>query len=279
MKKLNFIIGMLVCVTLSVQAQKVKVVEKFELKPSKKIKVMILGTTHFNNPGRDVVNMKVEDVLQPKRQKEMEELTDLLAKFKPTKIMLEDTPKYDSLSNALYQRYLKGTHKLKRSEHQQIGYRLAKKLGHKRLYVVDHRGNFPMDIVSKYAKANKQYYLIEKALGLVEKEAKEKEKYLKNHLTDINRPEAIKENNGYYLSMFTKIGKNTNYVGTDLVVEWYKRNLKIYTNVLRYAEEGDRIFLMFGDGHVPILKHLFQDAIDFEYIEVNQYLNPSTKSK
>jgi len=282
MKNLTLILAVLVCVIFSSQAQTNKVVERFEVTPKKKIKVTILGTTHFSNPGQDVVNMKVEDVLQPKRQKEMQALVDLLAKFKPTKIMLESTPKYDSIHNARYQQYLRGKHTLRRNERQQIGYRLAKQLGHQKIYMVDHRGQFPMGKVNKYAQANNQSYLLNKALGWAKNEMKNREAYFKNHtitefLIDMNRPAFIKKSNGLYLSLFAKIGKDQAYPGTDLVANWYERNLKIYTNILRLAEDGDRILVVFGAGHAPILQHLFRDALDFEYIEVNDFLDTKTK--
>src|SRR3546814_18683122 len=41
--------------------------------------MLILGTPHFNNPGRDMVNRKLEDVTTPERQSEIEALVDSLA--------------------------------------------------------------------------------------------------------------------------------------------------------------------------------------------------------
>ena len=35
--------------------------------------LMVLATYHMNNPGRDAVNVKADDVLAPKRQREIEE--------------------------------------------------------------------------------------------------------------------------------------------------------------------------------------------------------------
>ena len=35
--------------------------------------VLVLGTFHMNNPGRDIFNTQTDDVLSPKRQKEMAE--------------------------------------------------------------------------------------------------------------------------------------------------------------------------------------------------------------
>ncbi|MGB4774115.1 MAG: hypothetical protein WBP45_02995 [Daejeonella sp.] len=55
----------------------------------KKAKLMILASYHMANPGADLMNMKADDVLAPNRQKELEELAKMIAKFKPTKIAVE----------------------------------------------------------------------------------------------------------------------------------------------------------------------------------------------
>lgn len=53
------------------------------------IEVVVLGTFHFANPGQDIANIQVDDVLAPKRQAEIARIRDGLARFKPTKIAVE----------------------------------------------------------------------------------------------------------------------------------------------------------------------------------------------
>src|SRR5512132_3843740 len=48
--------------------------------------ILVLGTYHMGNPGRDVFNMQADDVLAPKRQQEMAQVIEVLKKFRPTKI-------------------------------------------------------------------------------------------------------------------------------------------------------------------------------------------------
>ena len=95
-----------------------------------KPQVMVLGTYHMANPGRDVYNMQVDDARAPKRQRELAELTDVLARFQPTKIAIEADPDNKTIP-AAFQDYLAGKHELSRSEIEQIGFRLAKQLGQK----------------------------------------------------------------------------------------------------------------------------------------------------
>src|SRR5690348_4863120 len=51
--------------------------------------VMILGTYHMSNPGKDLHNLKADDVLVDKRQRELADVAARLARFQPTKIAVE----------------------------------------------------------------------------------------------------------------------------------------------------------------------------------------------
>jgi len=54
--------------------------------PQARAEVMVLGVYHMANPGRDIFNTQADDVLAPKRQREIAQLIDVLKKFHPTKI-------------------------------------------------------------------------------------------------------------------------------------------------------------------------------------------------
>jgi hypothetical protein len=90
--------------------------------------VLVLGLFHMSNPGQDIFNMQVDDVLAPKRQQEIAELVAVLEKFKPTKIAVE----YDSQRklNERYAKYVAGQHVLTANEIDQLGLRMAKELSH-----------------------------------------------------------------------------------------------------------------------------------------------------
>ena len=105
---------------------------------SKKTTIMVLGSPHLANPGMDTYNSKMDDMLAPKRQREIQEVVKRLKAFKPTKIALEVDSSRDAEINESYQRYVKGTYELRRNEGDQIGYRLAKEMGHSTVYCVDH---------------------------------------------------------------------------------------------------------------------------------------------
>ena len=75
-----------------------------------KATVMILGSGFFTNPGINRFNYRMDDVLSPKRQSEMEQLVTQIKEFRPTKIAVYADESYDAELNANYQGYLEGTY-------------------------------------------------------------------------------------------------------------------------------------------------------------------------
>src|SRR5450759_411765 len=115
--------------------------------------ILVLGVYHMANPGHDIHNMQADDILSPKRQQEMAQLIEILKKFHPTKIAIEAGVGSKRVAQE-YADYLAGKYVLSRNEDDQVGYRLAKELGHHAIYPVDEDGDFPWQRVVNYAKAN-----------------------------------------------------------------------------------------------------------------------------
>jgi hypothetical protein len=115
--------------------------------------ILVLGTYHMANPGHDVHNMQADDVLSPRRQREIAQLIDVLKRFRPTKIAIEAQVGSQRVAQQ-YADYLAGKYALSPNEIDQIGFRLAKELGHRAVYPVDVDGEFPYYRVLNYAKAN-----------------------------------------------------------------------------------------------------------------------------
>ncbi len=129
--------------------------------------VLVLGTPHLANPGLDAVNQKVDDVLTPRRQAELEQIAGLLAAWRPTKIAVEVPPAADSTLQVSYARYRRGElppgGRPSRGETTQIGMRLAKRLGHARLHPIDVRRDLDVNGVFSYAAAHGQGAIVRRA--------------------------------------------------------------------------------------------------------------------
>ena len=261
--------------------------------------IMILGSGHLANPGMDRINYKMDDVLAPKRQREIEQLVTQLKTFQPTKIALEQDPSRNAEINANYQGYLEGTYELKRGEGDQIGFRLAKRMRHPKLYGVDYWPEqnpfFPDDFDSdltdpdKFAKEHNQEHLLPSVEDLAAPEAKiirqeedgrvwiEPEKYVPiiDMYIQHNEPEGIRNDHQLYLRKIARIGSGNQYPGANWVAHvWYDRNLKIFVNLTRITESADdRILLIIGAGHVFLVQQFLEDSGDYIVESPLKYLD------
>jgi uncharacterized protein DUF5694 len=109
--------------------------------PGSATPVLLLGTWHMDNPGKDMLNLKADDVLVPRRQKEIEELVSRLAEFRPTRVLIEASYGDPARPNA-YADYLAGKHELSRDEREQVAFRLARKMNLATVAGID----YPMDL-------------------------------------------------------------------------------------------------------------------------------------
>jgi len=227
---------------------------------AKRAEVMVLGVYHMANPGHDIFNMKADDVLAAKRQQEIAELATVLEKFKPTKIAIE-TDSQKRLSDR-YAQYLAGSYVLTANENDQIGLRVAKDLGHTSIYAVDADGDFPYPRLVHYAKATGQSAALDAVMNDVGEMVKAQNDYLLTHtvlqtLLYMNADQKVAQDVGFYYRQ-AHLGEPGDYAGPDLLAEWYKRNIRIYNNVMKLVSSpDDRILVVFGAGHLGWLRQDF----------------------
>ncbi len=220
--------------------------------------ILVLGTYHMSNPGHDIHNMQADDVLLPKRQQEITQLIEVLKRFHPTKIAIEADIGSKRVEQE-YSDYLAGKYTLSRNETNQIGYRLAKELGHRAVYPVDEGGDFPYQRVVNYAKANGRAEKLDAINASWGTLVKEQGDFLQSHtvletLVSMNSDSrAAKEMALYYAT--ARFGDPFDYAGPDLLASWYQRNIRIYHNIVNLIEwPNDRILAIYGAGHLAWLR-------------------------
>ena len=246
-----------------------------DAQPTKPV-IGIFGTYHFDNPGRDLVNKKTDDVLTEKRQKEIVELVALLKKFKPTKIAVEQ-PTTNAKLNERYNNYLSGKAQLTANEVDQIGFRLAKDLNHKAVYTVDWQGNFDIDRVLKAAAANNQTAFTDRTINTFKGFGAKYDALMKTAtITEIwrsmNEQAEIDKSHRAYLGTI-RVGEGDDYAGAEMARDWYERNLKIYANILRITESpNERILVVIGSSHVKLLQQFAVESGDFTLAPATDYL-------
>jgi hypothetical protein len=230
-------------------------------KPAARAEVLVLGIYHMANPGRDVANTRADDVLAPKRQAEIADVIAVLKKFRPTKIAIEAAFHDDAVVRR-YADYVLGKHQLSRNETQQIGFRLAKELGHTTIYPVDADGEFPFPRVEDYAKARGRATEFDSLMRELREGVDATNAYLASHtvlemLLRINSDEQVVADIGWHYRA-AHLGEPWNWAGADLVSDYFRRNMRIYGNVVRLADSpNERVLVVFGYGHLGWLRHNF----------------------
>lgn len=233
----------------------------------------------MSNPGLDSVNLQADDVLSPKRQEEIADVVERLARFAPTKIAIE-APYRDPWSTAAYAKYLQGQYSLGRNETEQIAFRLGKRLGLPAISPVDYpmfmSGLTPGEIEDPPPSAESKRRDIGAAQ---EKPLSEEDKLLRastvrEYLLHLNEESLIRKGQAQYLNMLLpNRSSSVIYARTDLVTNWYKRNLRILTNLNRVTEIGkDHVLLVIGSGHLAILRQLAKDSDYYCLADPAEYL-------
>ncbi|MBI1765159.1 MAG: hypothetical protein HYR56_27420 [Acidobacteria bacterium] len=240
-----------------------------------KAQVMVLGTYHFANPNLDAVKANFPDHLGEKKQQEIAEVLEALARFKPTKILLE-TPPENTQFQAHYQAYLKDEFKLNANESQQLGFRLARRFGHKQVYLVDHQIGMDFDALMKAAQetGNKAFLeLFQKTLAQVQVKQKEWEQMtVRAALAEMNEPALQEQTRDFYLQL-ARVRSKDQFVGADVLTAWYQRNFRIFTNISQTIDSPqDRVLVIFGQGHAYYLREAIKSCPDLQLVEPNEYL-------
>ena len=259
--------------------------------------LMILGSGHLANWGADRINYRMDDVRAPKRQAELQALADQLAQFKPTKVAVEVDEHWNAKLQEEYNGYLKDSFQLEPHEIHQIGFRLAKDMGHPKVYCVDYFRDDPIvrddldDHLTDwgtFAETNDQEHLLgPPPTGKMTQDEDgriwiEPEKYepIVDMYIQINQDEKIRTNLRDYLRI-ARIGLRDEYPGANWVAHfWYNRNLKTFVNLTRITEsEDERILLIIGAGHLGFLKQIAEDSEVYHIESPLQYLEAGGEEK
>lgn len=219
--------------------------------------VMILGVFHFHNPGADLAQFEGIDVLTPEHQEEIQDIADGLARFAPTRIAVEKSyDEADSL-NAEYQAYLSDELELSSNEVHQLGFRLGRMMGHDWIYPVDYRMGMDFGAMMGYASENDPEYVERFSRVIAQYEQlfnrMQSEETIAYNLRFMNYPQNAAPAHAPYAEQAT-IGGGDTFVGAEVIADWYERNLKIFANLARVAQPGERVLLIVGGGHLPTIR-------------------------
>jgi hypothetical protein len=233
---------------------------------------MLLGTYHFANPGHDVIKQDIDDVLKPERQAQVEELAKRLASWKPDVVAVEWPWSFNDSTQARYSAYRAGTLPPSRNEVVQIGFRVAAKLGHPAVYGIDDDSNLDLNDSLRAIDARRpEFKRTRDSINALLQAAADSTNIWRKRTTIIQHLRALSTDDalhgGNSLGMFGSWlaeGEDGNYGGATFLTDWYRRNMNMAHNLTRIVRPGTRrILVIVGNGHVPPLRNLLDEAPQF----------------
>lgn len=87
--------------------------------------------------------------------------------------------------------------------------------------------------------------------------------------TDVDR---MVESHQVYMNL-AQVGEGETYVGAEVVLRWYERNMRMFVNLARLATRpDDRVLVVVGAGHLTLLSHFISGAGRCRLEQVGDYL-------
>lgn len=251
-----------------------------EVEVASDIQVMLVSSFHLANNNRDLINLPIENVLVPHRQEEIEQLVDNLARWRPTKIILEWPRSDQDGLDQRYRKYLNRELEISAKEQDQIGLRLAEALSHTKIYAVDWNESFPgegtdYDFLT-WAKENGQEdrmnAFVEEGQTRLDSQAETmRQQSIVEWYFDLNQPEVREQDHRVYFDLAT-FGNNERNPGASWVGGWYGRNLRIFNNIRDVVERGDRVLILYGSGHTYLLDRFFRESAQAKVVDPRPYI-------
>lgn len=241
--------------------------------------ILLLGTFHFMESSFDFYTDKVQD--------ELDDLTKKLLEFHPDTVAVEAAIHQQEAVSESYQKFnlkdLKNPEKMRsetlgnihmfgqtcpityNNEAIQIGYRLGKLLNLDDIYAIDE------DIDLGESATKLMPFLTDTINELNENTNRHEKDSIIELYKYYNSVEWSKLNHNIYIRA-NAIKLDDFYTGVEMNTKWYERNLKIFANIQQLAGKSKKLFIIYGAGHLQLLKDFINADNNLHLVDVYQYL-------
>jgi hypothetical protein len=97
---------------------------------------------------------------------------------------------------------------------------------------------------------------------------------LKELILEINKQDIRDLDLGTYISLMNPAGIIEDFNGANLVSDWYKRNLQMYSLMQKMTEMDDeRVVVILGSSHIAMFKHFIDLDENFKAVELIDIMN------
>jgi len=253
---------------------------------SDKIKVLNFGTFHFGYTPD--ANKTEFDEHSDDAQKEIREISKMLAEFKPTIICIENLPKFNDEINKAYQEFLNTPSTLNTNygESSMIGFDVGRLSNVKKIYGIDNHmgynysvGDFIENSPDHENAIDSKTYLqltnepFKEYPEMAKREANYDKLSLLEKLKLINEPIHLDYSINTNADKLLYVGIDDGFEGADNAAIFYHRNMKIYSNLNRIPmTKKDRLFIIMGAAHTAFLREFMKRSPKFEMVNTLEYL-------
>ena len=147
----------------------------------------------------------------------------------------------------------------------QIGYRLGKRLGLEKIHAVDE------DAETGGALFTHPSDRVQPLLQALQTCAYGHENTLPKQLRLLNGEEWPRRSQNVYMAVNAEAGGGR-YEGAEAVARWYERNLKIFSNLQRLTRDSKRLFVLYGAGHLYLLRQFINATEGLTLADTDRYL-------
>lgn len=248
-----------------------------ELRSQPKAEVMVMGSFHFHQNDQF-------DGLSTERQAEIDAITDALAEYEFTQVAMECVEELEEGHNVKLAALKSGSVTLSENENDQIGVRLAAKLGLDKIHCIDTpfpptpsydsvKGDW--DVMLAYGKERGETAHFSKWLPLVDAYFKQAQKIqdeapLAESLDFVNST-AADYSEGRMLLLEAAIGVEDKWYGADWLGRFEGRNMRMFVKVNEASDAGDRVFVLVGGAHKRPLERLFRNSFEFDVVDTPKF--------
>ena len=237
---------------------------------NEKIKVLNFATFHLS--GSTDANSSPVNINNPQVKKEINKTVEELVKFNPTIICVEVPVKSAKGTNEIYQEYKTDQSKTTNwsEEINSIAFEVGRLSGVENIYGIDSKLGFNYPKLMEMAKESES---ISNYIANYNRETKKfNETGIQEKFRILNTDKFKSEIIDFYntLALMHTPG---NYEGAEIISDFYKRNLMIYSNFYDVPKtRDDRILIILGGTHSAYLDLFLRDHPNFELVNPEKYL-------
>jgi hypothetical protein len=128
-----------------------------------------------------------------------------------------------------------------------------------------------------YAKASGRSKEMEALMSEVGVMVKAQGEYLASHtvletLLYMNADSKVAQDVGFYYRQ-AHFGEPGDWAGADLVSDWFRRNMRIYSNIVQLVDSpNERVLVIYGAGHLGWLQYSFASDPSFRLRKLAEFV-------